>query len=222
MSLKFVSNENCITLCYHSTKTASESRFVIGSIEPMAAEASTERKIITDKLVVEKTGKTIAEWFEMLDQKGAKKLDHAAIFHLVSSIEGLKPLGEWNQNLLTTTYEWGRGIKERGQKPDGFEISVSKTISVPIGELYRAWTEDKLRSEWLPGENISIRKATENKSAHITWSDNKTSLSVDFYQKGESKSQVVVQHLKIPNSEMAAEMKEYWSRVLNNLKSFLE
>ena len=41
----------------------------------MAAAAPKERKIITDKVVVEKTGKTMEEWFAVLDKKGAKKLD---------------------------------------------------------------------------------------------------------------------------------------------------
>jgi hypothetical protein len=45
----------------------------------MPAAASKERKIITDKVVVEKTGKTIEEWFEVLDKKGAKKLDSHGI-----------------------------------------------------------------------------------------------------------------------------------------------
>ena len=37
----------------------------------MAAAAPKERKIITDKVVVEKTGKTTEEWFAVLDKKGA-------------------------------------------------------------------------------------------------------------------------------------------------------
>ncbi len=182
---------------------------------------STERSIITDKLVVSKTGKTMEEWFEVLDKEGAKKMKSAAIHQLIASIDGLKPLGEWNQGLLGTSYQWNGGIRERGEKENGFEISVSKTINVPIAILYNSWLDEKLRNKWLK-EKITIRKATENKSARITWSDNETSLSIDFYVKGDAKSQVVVQHLKIPDSLMAAEMKEYWGEKLDLLKSFLE
>jgi hypothetical protein len=183
--------------------------------------AAKERAIITDKLVIAETGKTMEEWFQVLDERGAKKMKHADIFDLVAGIEGLVPLGQWNQNLLTTTYEWNRGLKERGQKGKDFEIGVSKTIAAPISELYRSWIDDGIRKDWLP-EEITIRKATEDKSARITWSDGATSLSVDFYPKGEGKSQVVVQHLKIPNSKMASEMKEYWGKKLEKLKSMLE
>ena len=72
---------------------------------------SKERNIISDKLIVEKTTKTLEEWFKLLDKKGAKKMTHLEIFYLVESIDGLKPLGQWNQNLLTTSYEWNRGLK---------------------------------------------------------------------------------------------------------------
>lgn len=180
-----------------------------------------QRSIITDKLVVEKTGKTIEAWFTILDKKGAKKMTHVEIFDLISNTEGLKPLGEWNHNLLATTYEWNRGLKERGQKEDGFEISVSKTIAVPINILYNTWIEDKSRNKWLK-EKITIRKATANKSARITWCDNETSLSVDFYPKGENKSQVVVQHLKIPDAKKATALKIFWGEKLDALKILLE
>lgn len=184
--------------------------------------APKERSIITDKLVVEKTDKTMAEWFGILDKHGAKKMKHADILKLVESIDGLKPLGTWNQNLLTTSYEWDRGLKERGEKEGGIEISVSKTIDVPVSLLYHAWIEEHTRNKWLTEKNLTFRKVTENKSARITWSDNKTSLSVDFYRKTDSKSQVVVQHQKIESAEEATKLKGYWSDLLDQLKLLLE
>ena len=180
-----------------------------------------ERKIITDKLVVEKTGTAIEEWFKQFDKAGAKKLSHIEIFNLISSIKQLQPLGEWNHNLLATSYEWDRGLKQRGEKENGFEISVSKTIDVPVSILFNTWVDDKIRNKWLK-EKIVFRKTTLNKSARITWSDNTTSLSVDFYSKGENKSQVVVQHLKLPNANKAEEMKTFWTKALTQLKSLLE
>ncbi len=187
----------------------------------MPAEAAKERSVITDKVVVPKTGKTIQEWFTVLDQNGGKELDAHGIYALIASIEGLKPLGEWNQGLLTTTYQWDRGLRQRGEKADGFEISVSKTLAVSVEMLYAAWLDDGLRAKWLP-DNITITKSTENKSVRVLWSDGATRLSVDFYPKGGDKSEMVVQHLKIPDAEMAAAMKEYWAERLNSLKSTLE
>ncbi len=184
-------------------------------------ETSKERKIISDKLVVEKTGLTLEECFLLLDQKGAAKMEHKEIFAAAERIAKLKPLGEWNLNLLTTSYEWGRGLKERGEKENGFEISVSKTINVCVSILYKAWIDDTIRKKWLK-DKIIFRKTTLDKSARITWSDNITSLSVDFYPKAENKSQVVVQHLKLPDVAEADDMKQYWAKTLELLKSILE
>jgi hypothetical protein len=188
----------------------------------MPAEAPKERKIITDKLIVQKTGKTMEEWFKVLDKNGAKKLDSHGIYELVKSIDGLTLLGEWNQGLLSTFYQWDRGLRERGEKKSGFEVSVSKTIAVSIGVLYQAFADEKLRMRWLPEKKLAITKTTENKSARVVWINGETRLSVDFYPKGADKSQIVVQHLKIPDSSMASEMKAYWSEALDKLKSSLE
>lgn len=179
-----------------------------------------ERSIITDKLVKQLTRKTMEEWFLLLDAKGAKKMGHEAIFDLVAGIKGLQPLGEWNQNLLTTTYEWSRGLKERGQKKDGFEISVSKTMNVPVAALYQFWTDETLQQKWLPGKKINITKATENKSVRVAWPED-TRVSVDLYPKGEGKAQMVVQHMKIIDSEQAFVWKQYWSERLEALKALL-
>jgi len=180
-----------------------------------------KRNIITDGLVVELTGENLEHWFNWLDQQGAQKLSHAEIFALLSLHQPLQSLGQWNQNLLTTTYEWERGLKQRGQRENGFEISVSKTVNVPISSLYRAFINEEHRKRWLK-ENIHIRKTTENKSARVTWSDNETSLSIDFYTKGETKAQIVVQHHKISQFALAEGLKKFWAEKLESLKSLLE
>lgn len=183
--------------------------------------ATGERQIITDTLVRRLSGEELEHWFRLLDELGAREKEHAGIFGLVASLKSLEPLGQWNQHLLTTTYEWSRGLRQRGQKEDGFEISVSKTINVPVTLLFHAWNDEALRERWLPGRPLLIRKATENKSLRITWSDGHTHLSVELYVKGERKTQVVVQHRKLPDAAEAALWKTYWTERLEALKTLL-
>ena len=57
--------------------------------------------------------------------------------------------------------------------------------------------------KWLV-EKIEITKQTENKSVRAVWSDSATRLSVDLYPRSDTKSQIVVQHLKLPDSTTAA------------------
>ncbi len=48
------------------------------------------------------------------------------------------------------------------------------------------------------------------------------SLEIYFSTKGDDKSQVVVQHTKLPNAAAATKMKGYWTRALARLRANLE
>ncbi len=183
-------------------------------------EKTKERKIITDKMVTEKTGKTLSYWFIVLDKKHAKEMSHSEIYNLVHDIEELKALGQWNQNLFTTSYEWSRGLKERGQREKGFEVSVSKVIEVPVNILYNALADNKIRNKWLRDSKLVFRKMNEDKSLVITWTDN-TTVRAELYKKDDNKSRVVVQHMKLTDSKIAGKMKIYWTRSLIKLKTLL-
>ncbi|MBI4468284.1 MAG: hypothetical protein HY650_03070 [Acidobacteria bacterium] len=108
------------------------------------------------------------------------------------------------------------------QRPDGFQISVSKTIGAPSESVFKAWKDHRHRARWLAEEALSIRKATPGKSIRITWKDGKTSVEVSILSKGVDKSQMVVQHSKLPNAKSAAAMKRYWSDAALRLKTLLE
>ena len=142
-----------------------------------------ERSIITDKVVVAKTGFTMEDWFRHLDSLGAQKMTSHEIFELIETVDGLAPLGQWNQGLLSTSYQWSRGLRERGEKAKGFEVAVSKTVNVPTTVLYNAFVDATSRKKWLDGQ-LKITRSSEDKSARAGWGDGGTRLSIEFYAKG--------------------------------------
>jgi uncharacterized protein YndB with AHSA1/START domain len=87
--------------------------------------------------------------------------------------------------------------------------------------LYHAFANDKARNAWLAEDGLAVRKATTNKSMRVTWNDVKTSLEINFYPKDDDKSQVVVQHSKLPNAKAAATMKAFWGKALDRLRDSL-
>jgi len=105
--------------------------------------------------------------------------------------------------------------------PNAYEVSGSKTVAVPVEQLYAAWTDETLRGRWLPGAAFVVRKATPHKSLRITWQDG-SSLDVLFYARGEGKSQVTVDQRKLPDPSAVEEMKAYWKERLDALKRLLE
>lgn len=174
---------------------------------------------MSDDAVKAKTGKTWKEWFTILDKAGARKLNHQEIVKYLSTKQDVGP---WWQQMVTVTYEQARGLRERHQKPEGYQISVSRTMKTTLAKLFKSFANERARKAWLSEDRIAIRKATHNKSIRITWSDGVSSLEINFYSKGEDKSQVVVQHSKLPDAKASAKMKDYWSKALDRLRSSLE
>jgi uncharacterized protein YndB with AHSA1/START domain len=174
---------------------------------------------MSDEAVKAKTGKTWKQWFAILDKAGARKLSHQEI---VKYLNTEQRVGPWWGQMVTVTYEQARGLRALHQKPNGYEISVSRTVNVPIGMLYHAFANDKARNAWLAEDGLTVRKATANKSLRVTWNDVKTSLEINFVSKTDNKSQVVVQHSKLPNAKSAATMKAYWGKALDRLRTSLE
>jgi hypothetical protein len=56
----------------------------------------------------------------------------------------------------------------------------------------------------------------------VTWNDKKTVLAIAFLEKGDNKSQIVVQHMKLPNASAATKMKKFWGAALDRLRSLVE
>ena len=173
---------------------------------------------IGDDTVKAKTGKLWQEWFKILDKARAKEMNHKEIF---SFLHNQFVVSAWWSRMITVAYESARGLREKHQQPEGYEISCSKTIAVPIGVLYEYFYDTKRRGMWLGKKKITIRKATKDKSMRVTWSDRKTNLDVNFYEKGNNKSQIAVQHSNLTDLKTAEKMKTYWKGKLEKLKQLL-
>jgi uncharacterized protein YndB with AHSA1/START domain len=174
---------------------------------------------MSDEAVKAKTGKNWKEWFTILDKAGARKMSHQEI---VKYLHEKQAVGPWWQQMVTVTYEQARGLRELHEKPAGYEISVSRTVNVPLAKLYKAFANEKARKAWLAEDGLIVRTATPNKSMRVTWNDGKTSLAIGFYSKGDNKSQVAAQHSKLADAKAAARMKKYWAEALDRLRASLE
>jgi uncharacterized protein YndB with AHSA1/START domain len=173
---------------------------------------------LSDEAVKAKTGKVWKEWFAILDKEGARKMTHPEILKVLTSKHDVGP---WWCQMVTVTYEQARGLRAKHEKPEGYQISVSRTLNTPLSNLYRAFATEKARATWLAEKGLKVRKATPNKTMRVTWKDGKTSLEISFLAKDRNKSQVVVQHSKLSDAKTAEKMKRYWSRTLDQLRENL-
>jgi uncharacterized protein YndB with AHSA1/START domain len=168
---------------------------------------------ISDEAVAAKTGKSWKQWFAILDREGARTKSHQDI---VAVLAKKHDLGSWWQQMVAVSYEQAKGLRARHEKPEGFQITRSKTIAATVGDVFEAWGNTRRRAQWLPGSRLTIRKATENKTLRITWGDG-TMIEVGFFPKGVGKTQVAVQHGKLVTARAAAAQKLFWGDALDRL-----
>ena len=174
---------------------------------------------MSDEAVQAKTGHSWKQWVAALDDRDAISMSHKEIAQMV--YENFEVSGWWAQT-VTVGYERIRGLREIGQRrtTGKFESNKSKTFSVPVSKLYKAWSVKRTRDRWLPDVDITVRTSTKDKSMRITWPDG-TSVHAYFTDKGPEKSSVAVQHVGLPSKKELAERKEYWAERLGALGEVL-
>ncbi|HXJ64008.1 MAG TPA: hypothetical protein VNN79_09660, partial [Actinomycetota bacterium] len=119
-------------------------------------------------------------------------------------------------------YEQARGLRVPGQHADGFSVSASKTVAVPVEELFDAFVDDELRERWLPGADLRLRTSTRPKTARYDWEDGSTRVAVGFTRVGDDRSQIAIEHSRLPDADTADEMKSWWRERVAALKTQLE
>ncbi len=133
-------------------------------------------------------------------------MSHREITRLV---DDQSDCGGWWAQSVTVGYERIKGLRDVGQRRGGtYDASKSKTLPVPIAELYRAWSEPGMRRHWLGDVAFEVRRANREKSLRLTWGDG-TSVTVYFWVKGDEKSQVAIQHSQLASRSEVERMKSF-------------
>ena len=174
---------------------------------------------ISEEAIVNRTGHGWEHWFDLLDEWGGTEHSHPEI---VKWLTAEHEVGGWNAQSITVSYERARGMRAVGENADGFAVTASKTVAVPVERLYDAFTDRSLRRRWLPDGELSERTATRPRSARFDWGDGRTRVIVGFDAKGEDRSVASLSHERLPDAEEAERMKAYWRERVGTLKEVLE
>jgi hypothetical protein len=198
--------------------TAARRRLIAAGERP-EAEAAEFEPPMSDDAIRERTGRGWDEWFSLLDAWEAASRPHPDVARWLRDEHGVDG---WSAQSVTVGYERARGLRAPGQRPDGWSVTASKTVAVPVERLYAAFGDDGLRERWLPGAELHVRTASPPKSARYDWEDGSTRVIVGFYAKGDGKSQVALEHARLPDADTAEEMKFWWRERVGALKEMLE
>jgi hypothetical protein len=175
----------------------------------------------SDEMIRQRTGRGWEEWFDLLDEAGLAERPHRDIARWVAELQGVVPLA-WAAQAVTVSYERARGGRAVGQRPDGFAITASRTVGIPVGRLFGAFAGDAERGRWLTDAELRERSATKPRSARFDWGDGRTRVNVTFQARGEARSTVTVEHIRLPDAAAAARMKGWWCERLTTLKELHE
>jgi hypothetical protein len=185
--------------------------------EPKATEGPALS--MSDDAIRTKTGRGWEEWFDLLDDWGAAERPRSETVEWLAEAHGIEG---WNAAAVTVNYQRARGLRAVGEHADGFTVTASKTIAVPVDRLYEAFVDDALRARWLPAARLRVRTASRPKSARFDWGDGSTRVIVAFVAKGEAKSAAALAHERLPDAREAERMKAFWRDGVAALKEQLE
>jgi hypothetical protein len=173
---------------------------------------------MSDAAIKAKTGCDWERWVWALDRVKAYEWPHRAIADYVH--EKYKVQDWWTQ-AVTVGYERIKGLRAIGQRRDGhYEATKSKVFAAPLARVYRAFHNARTRQRWLGAVDVTVRTAARDKSMRVAWPD-QTLVQIYFTAKGAAKSQVAVQHTKLPNRAAATTVKEFWADRLAALGAVL-
>jgi uncharacterized protein YndB with AHSA1/START domain len=174
---------------------------------------------VSDAVITDRTGRGWEQWFDLLDAWGGVDMPHAAIARRLREEEGVDG---WSAQSITVSYERARGLRAVGERPDGFAITATKTVAVPVERLYDAFVDESVRAGWLPEHELRERTATRPKGARYDWGDGGTRVIVSFESKGDAKSTVALEHARLPDAGEADRLKAFWRARVAALKEALE
>lgn len=167
------------------------------------------------------TGRERTEWFTLLDAWGASGRRYREIADWLTTRHGLS---DWWAQKLVVEYQQARGVRAPGVRPDGtFTVGVSRIVAAPIAEVYAAFVEPERRRAWLPGAVLRERTTVPGRSARFDWGqEGATRINVAFAVTSGRKTQVAVEHVRLPDARAAEREREAWRGRLADLIALVE
>jgi uncharacterized protein YndB with AHSA1/START domain len=201
--------------------TAARRHVLVGRerMETARTRLASAKELASDEKLTEATSRDWDAWLSILDRSGARDRKHRETVDFLIAEHAVP--GWWAQT-ITTGYERARGLRLKHQQPNGFTVYASKTIGVPLEDLFAAFIDEGRRREWLTDGSMALRTSQPDKVARFDWDGGPTRVLVTFDEKGPSKSTTYVAHERLPDAGAAEATKALWKKRVAALKAILE
>jgi uncharacterized protein YndB with AHSA1/START domain len=195
---------------------------------------------LTDEAAKAATGKTLTEWYDYLDQWGAREKGRRDTgVHLYQDLK----LDAWWSSAINVEYENARGLREKDGRLKGYNICVTKTINAPLEKVFAAWTSGADLDKWFgagnkaevkdggrlenaDGNGGEFKRVRANKDIRIAWDGPSAAensvVDIVFTAKGDNKCGILATHDRIQTRAEADGLREAWGEAFDRLKASLE
>ena len=191
---------------------AAARRHVVRADEPTELPPRIAEPGMTEASIIKGTGHGWDHWLRTIDAWGGIDHNHTDIARYVSEELGV---ADWWSQAVTVGYERARGMRARHERPEGFEVSVSKTVAMSAIDAWRAFVEPSRRAAWL---DVPVRMRTGTRtmgrSARFDLPSEDTRINVTFTEKDGGRSTVTVTHVKLPDAAAVEARRADWKRRL--------
>ncbi|MBA3975103.1 MAG: hypothetical protein C0504_12910 [Candidatus Solibacter sp.] len=193
----------------------------------------TPRSEVSPEAAKAATGRTLEQWYGVLDAKGGASEGRRVLTEYL--FRQLKVDAWWTTTIIVE-YEKARGIAEKDGLPKGYNICVTKALTVTPE---RAVDEFADGSWWLGkgakvveggtfdaggGHKGRFKKVTPGKLIRFTW-EGPGHAPVEVIDikaiVTAGKTSLTINHDRLQSRDTADGMREAWAKVLNELKDRL-
>jgi uncharacterized protein YndB with AHSA1/START domain len=197
-------------------------------------------KTIDDATCKADTGKTMAEWFRVMDAHGGLAKGRRELGNLL--LQEIHKVEPWWATTLNIEYEARHGAKEKDGRAKGYMVCATKSIKATPEACYALFKDAKALDKWLgpkheyaleegatlanaDGNRATMKKFTPGKAIRLDWTQPdaapNTPVEIKFQPAG-AKTTVMVQHDRLQSRADADGMRRAWGQALDQLKQVLE
>jgi uncharacterized protein YndB with AHSA1/START domain len=195
---------------------------------------------VDDKACKAATGRSLAEWYALLDAADGVKLGRRNINSKLSEEYKVEP---WWATTISVEYEKHSGQRKKDGLYEGYFICSTKTITAPHTEVYRALSDEALLSKWFgaktkarvedggsfenaDGDRGTYLRVRPDKDLRFTWENPAcpaaSLVDVSVADKGKGKTYLLVNHTRIQTRAEADGLRIAWAGAIDELKKLVE
>lgn len=172
-----------------------------------------------DAKVLAATGKSLGDWFAVLDERGARDLPHKDIARLLQEEYGVP---SWWSQSVTVEYERWIGRRETGQRQTGeYEATVTRRLPVSMDVALHRWLarlRDPAPQSAFGGVAFAGEPSTSRTEKRRYWRImlvDGSRVTVYFSARPDGTGvQIAVQHGKLAGRRDVERWKAFWKAYL--------